>query len=446
MTGAMISQQLERQGFDPLALEDAARLAADVLSAFAASAATGGDPEQVWWVPGRLEVLGKHTDYAGGRSLVAAVPRGFLVAARRRADRRVHLVDARRGDVMALEIDAPRVTLRGWRHYVEVVVRRLARNFPGAALGADIAFGSNLPTAAGLSSSSALLVGIASALAWVGGLADRPEWTANLRSPLDRAGYFACLENGLTFGSLAGDAGVGTHGGSEDHAAIVCGKAGLLSEYAFVPPRHVGDVELPAEWRFVIATSGVAAEKTGAALASYNRLSHGVQVLLDLWNTVHERRTSLADALRSSPDALERLSALVSKTRGDGWDSESLQRRLTHFVREDGRVPEAARGFEEGNAERLAAITLASQQDAESLLGNQIAETIALASSARQLGAIGACSFGAGFGGSVWALVPHDRSSAFARDWIAAYRTRCAAAANAVTFTAIPSLPLTTFL
>ena len=38
-------------------------------------------PEHAWWIPGRLEVFGKHTDYAGGRTLVAALPRGFVVLA-----------------------------------------------------------------------------------------------------------------------------------------------------------------------------------------------------------------------------------------------------------------------------------------------------------------------------------------------------------------------------
>ncbi len=45
------------------------------------------------WVPGRIEVLGKHTDYAGGRSLLAAVERGFCVAAAPRKDAIVHVVD-----------------------------------------------------------------------------------------------------------------------------------------------------------------------------------------------------------------------------------------------------------------------------------------------------------------------------------------------------------------
>ena len=56
---------------------------------------TGHDPSWTWFVPGRIEVFGKHTDYAGGRSLLAAVPRGFAVVAGSREDQLVRVIDAR---------------------------------------------------------------------------------------------------------------------------------------------------------------------------------------------------------------------------------------------------------------------------------------------------------------------------------------------------------------
>src|SRR6187397_125333 len=103
----------------------------------------GRPPEHVWWVPGRLEVFGKHTDYAGGRTLVCAVPRGFVVAARSRTDGQLHVSDAKRNEAFSLD-PADRTVYTGWRHYVEVVARRLARNFPGVAPGADVSIASDL--------------------------------------------------------------------------------------------------------------------------------------------------------------------------------------------------------------------------------------------------------------------------------------------------------------
>ena len=63
-----------------------------------------------------------------------------------------------------------------------------------------------------------------------------------------------------------------------------------------------------------------------------------------------------------------------------------------------------------------------SQQLAERLLGNQIPQTIRLARLARENGAAAASAFGAGFGGSVWALVAVDRAAEFLAAWKAAYR------------------------
>src|SRR3954466_4396137 len=117
-----------------------------------------GPPQHVFWVPGRLEVFGKHTDYAGGRTLVAAVPKGFAVAAGPRAGSEVHVFDALREQGVVLdsrgreanrEGDIARTT--GWRNYVQAVVRRLGSNFPGLGLGANLVFASDLPRASGMS-------------------------------------------------------------------------------------------------------------------------------------------------------------------------------------------------------------------------------------------------------------------------------------------------------
>lgn len=79
---------------------------------------------------------------------------------------------------------------------------------------------------------------------------------------------------------------------------------------------------------------------------------------------------------------------------------------------------------------------------AETRLGNQIPETITLVSLAKELGAPAASSFGAGFGGSVWALVETTGADGFATDWLAAYRRRCPAAGErASALSTVPSPP-----
>jgi galactokinase len=384
-----------------------------------------GAAEHLFWVPGRLEVFGKHTDYAGGQTLVSAVPRGFVVAVARRGDGRVHIIDAvRRQDVWIDGRETDRGAnpesghaQTGWRNYVQTVVRRLSRNFPGPTIGADIILASDLPRASGMSSSSALMIGAAAALGRVGGIHTRPEWITNIRQGLDAASYYACIENGMSFGTLAGDAGVGTHGGSEDHAAIVAGKPGSLSSFAFVPLRHVDDVRMPDDWCFVVTPSGIAADKTGGAKGPYNNLARGAAVLLSLWNGSYEQSASLAAALATAPDAAVRLRELTGRSRVEDWSPGKLTNRLDHFIRENARIPLAVEAFRQADAAALDRLSADSQRDAEILLGNQVPETAALAGSARGLGAFAASSFGAGFGGSVWALLHRDAARDFTVRW-----------------------------
>jgi galactokinase len=293
-----------------------------------------------------------------------------------------------------------------------------------------------------MSSSSALIIAVAVALGRLGDVQNHPAWTANIRTRLDAAGYYACIENGRRFASLEGDGGVGTHGGSEDHTAIVDGRPGHVSAYAFVPPRSIGSATIPDAWRFVVAPSGVAARKTAEANIPYNRLSAGVSRLLEIWNwqmgrpaeagsrdTRNEhslppsggrsdaQAASLAAALRSDPHAYERLRDLCAAGATDEAPAGWLRDRLDHFVREDARVEEALAAFASGDGAAIGGLAADSQEDAEALLRNQVPATSALAAEARRLGALAACSFGAGFGGAVWALVHASDAEGFAIRW-----------------------------
>ncbi len=431
MTGSSLAAALLEHGMDPDERVGKDTLFAGVVETHALL--RGKAPDHAWWVPGRLEVFGKHTDYAGGRTLVCALPRGFAVVASARDAGAVRVHDAWRGDSVTVAAQSGAPSHTGWRRYVEVVVHRLARNFPGCAFGADIVLASDLPRAAGMSSSSALVIAVAAALGAIGEVRKHRAWQANIRTPLDAAAYYACVENGRRFGGLDGDAGVGTHGGSEDHAAIVQGRPGHVSAFAFVPPRAIDNARVSERWRFVLAPSGAAARKTGAAQEPYNRLASGAATLLALWNTQSHvpPAVSIGAVLASGDRAADQLRALAKASSVPGWPADALQRRLDHFVREDARVPRALAAFRAVDAEALRTLSVESQADAETLLGNQVRETIALARAALDLGACAACSFGAGFGGSVWALVERDRAPAFARRW------------RRDAFVASPGLPLT---
>jgi galactokinase len=302
------------------------------------------------------------------------------------------------------------------------VIRRVARNFPGARRGADLAFLSDLPLASGMSSSSAFMVAVFLAIADVNHLSDDPAYRQAVTTPEDLAGYLATVENGQSFGPLTGDRGVGTFGGSEDHTAMLCCRAGELSQYSFCPVRHERQVAIPSGYRFVVAVSGVKAEKTGAAKDAYNRASLAVRAILDAWRAASGRPDqSLAEAVCRGGAADVR--EVVERAAIDGFATATLVCRFEQFVEESTViVPSAGDALARGDVAAFGDLADRSQHLAERWLGNQVPETVTLARSARELGAGAASAFGAGFGGSVWALVPEREAEAFAARWEARYR------------------------
>ncbi|CAE8653446.1 unnamed protein product, partial [Polarella glacialis] len=92
-------------------------------------------PCRAFWVPGRIEVVGKHTDYAGGRSLLCAINRGFCVVTVDRQDTLLRAVSLQfesgsEDSVVEVALD-PNLEVRSdhWSNYVSTAVRRLSQNF-----------------------------------------------------------------------------------------------------------------------------------------------------------------------------------------------------------------------------------------------------------------------------------------------------------------------------
>lgn len=388
-----------------------------------------------FWVPGRIEVLGKHTDYGGGRSLLCAVERGVCVVAHARdvdpmparngkPAELVRVRDANSGETVEFELSPDVAPMPGrWSNYPITVARRVAMNFALPMRGADIVFASDLPPAAGVSSSSALVVAIFLALSGVNDLPDRPEYRANIHSSEDLGGYLGCVENGLDFKSLYGRLGVGTFGGSEDQTAILCSRPNSLVQYSFCPVMFERAISLPTSYRFVIAASGVAAEKTGAVLAHYNRVSTRLSVGLEVWRHATGRTdASMGEAITSSPDARERIREVLSTTTNSEYTSSSLVERFDQFYTEANEIiPAAGDALARGDLTAFGNLVAQSQDGAERGLGNQIPETVTLVRQAREFGAVAASAFGAGFGGSVWALVDSPSVETFRRKWSDAY-------------------------
>lgn len=394
-------------GLGPLATEAVAGLLAN------ARHGLEGEPTWAWWVPGRIEVLGKHTDYAGGQVLNCATDVGLVVVARPRRDAMVHIRS--NGQALTLPLAVTATGSGGMSTYVAAVARRLSRHFPGISTGVDLSIAANLPAASGMSSSSALVIAVHLALAEANQLRERPEYQAGLATDEDLVPYLGCHENGAGYRQFAGEAGVGTSGGSQDHAAILMSQSGQLNQWSFSPFHRLATVAWPNDLILTVAVSGVLAEKSAAARGHFNRVADRVRAAAAAWNAASGSNDASIGAaiLRTDPTAV--LTAIRDP---------DLRLRATQTVIETTEIiPGAVAALRSGDLATFGALTARSQAMAVTHLQNQVPETIALVASAHSHGAVAASSFGAGFGGAVWAAF-RRRDIDAADQWLADYRQR----------------------
>ena len=399
--------------------------------------------ETAWRVPGRVEVLGKHTDYAGGSVLVGAIDRAITARARRVTGPPASLTATTDGgDPVTLRAGVdPGLEPGHWGRYLQTVLDRLTLNF-GVGTAAHLSISSDLPPASGMSSSSALVCATALALASLNGWDADPRWIESMPDRLSLAGYLAAVEGGRSWRDLPGTSGVGTRGGSEDHTGMLCGAQNRLLLAGFDPMRIDQTISFPTQWALVVGVSGVLAHKTGAALEDYNRGPNTVQAVLARWNEATGRTdASLAGAVKhligdatgeqaAGDPALKDLLRLCDP----GYERQRIEQFLVESLV---LVPDGARLIAAADP-GMGEVLERSQELADRGLRNQVPQTRLMVSLAREAGAIGASSFGAGWGGSVYALVPADDAEDFAPQWLQTYRDRAPEAERAATIVTRP--------
>jgi galactokinase len=372
------------------------------------------------FVPGRIELFGKHVDYGGGPSLTCAIGEG-ITAEFEPMDRPViELRDDLTGRTARVPLRAD--ARPGGAHggtYVAAVARRMTRDFAPLKVGVRMHTASSLPRSSGLSSSSAFITLLAIAVARVNALPDRARWRKYIPTRLAFAEYCGAIEMGAPFGPFPGERGVGTRGGAQDHTAILCNDADSVGAFRYLPAEVMGRATFPAHWSILVGVSGVRATKSGGAREDYNRASDLVSSLLTRWNAAEGRSdVSLAAALGSSTQAPERLAQLAAY----GDDAPLQLARLEQFRAETERiVPSALVAISSADHAALGRLAVESQQRAEVALRNQIPETMFLTRAAMAAGAHASTAFGAGFGGAVWAIVDTADADAVEARWRASY-------------------------
>jgi galactokinase len=430
MTLAGFARALDRESTTSPALVPHRKAGQELLGKLASRfRPSSRQPVTLGFVPGRLEVLGRHTDYAGGHSLVCAIERGFLFAAARN-DRGTVRMAGVLSEFEPIEFPAAASLVPSpgsWATYPVTMTQRLAANLGtrGKLAGVDVVFSSTLPVGSGMSGSSALMMMTFLALAEANGLAASRRFRAEIADGEDLAMYLACCENGQSFRGLAGNRGVGTFGGSEDHTAILNGRAGMLSLYQYAPTVHKADLSWPAEHLFVVCFSGVRAEKTKAALDRYNLASRraldATTACNAAWGTENENLRGVLDHAEGHHG---RRAMIVIERALAGTPRElRLADRVRDFALEDRRyLPEAERALCRRDLRRFGRMIDLSHAASRRYLGNIVPQVDFLQRIAGRLGAHGASGFGAGFGGAMFAVVAESRAAEFTARWEQEYR------------------------
>ncbi len=339
--------------------------------------------QRVARAPGRINLIGEHIDYCGLPVLPLAIDRAVRVTFREAESSRCRFtnVDPAYGERVfdLAELDA--ATEPGdWGAYLVAAARELVERH-GLSVGIDALVSSDLPVAAGLSSSSALVIAAGLALLEANGLDVPPPALAEAMAAAERH--------------------TGTRGGGMDQAVSLMAEEGhaCLIEFG---PLAVRPVPLPSGWRFVVADSMMPAEKSGWAQAAYNSGSV----------VAHEALVAMAEGLEPGGQAdltygglisEYGVSELLSRARGAALDDAHF-RRFRHVVTEADRVQHARTAMERGDLEAFGTAMNASHGSLRDDCGVSCPELDEIVGIARDAGAAGARLTGAGFGGCAIAL------------------------------------------
>ena len=311
--------------------------------------------------PGRINLMGRHIDHQGGTVNVMAVNREITLVAAPRNDDVVSLTNTdekhfseqvfRISDLVANlnwddwqhVIDGPRIqrmldAARGdWANYVKAAILRLQEQFRDRRLrGLDIMVSGDIPMGAGLSSSSALVVGAAQAVN-----------TFN-RLPVSGRRLVSLCGEGEWF--------VGTRGGAADHAAIKLSRRGYVTRVGFFPFRIEDSAKFPPGYNLVVCNSGVYAGKSKGARNTFNakvtayhigrvwfkmlhpELAPKIEHLRDI-NAKHLglSRTEFAHALRQLPRRVTRAQVQTAFSQMAEAERDRIERLfLSHEAPTDG--------------------------------------------------------------------------------------------------------------
>jgi galactokinase len=348
-----------------------------------------GRAPRLFRAPGRVNLIGEHTDYNDGFVLPIALDRDTVAAASERDDRRLVARSADGGEPGEIDLDAAPTARRGtWLDYVEGTARVVEERF-GRLRGADLLVAGDVPVGAGLSSSAALEISVGTALAALAGL------------PLDGRAL-----------ALAGQAAehrfVGTRCGIMDQLASVLGRAGHA---LFVDCRSLDVRAIPVH------------PERAAVLVFDSGVRH--QHSSGEYNVRRAQCEEAVARLAARRAGIRALRDVTPAELGEAGLPEPLRRRARHVVTEIARTEEAAAALTRGDLAGFGRLMYASHASLRDDYEVSVPELDALVEAAAATsGVLGARMTGGGFGGCAIALVERARVQFAGASIAAAYANR----------------------
>jgi galactokinase len=347
------------------------------------------DDARLFAAPGRVNLIGEHTDYNDGFVFPVAIDRATVVAAGRRTDRHVRIHSRNLNETISFDLDHPGPRCRGlWIDYVEGIAQALKSR--GAELvGADLMLESDVPVGSGLSSSAALEVSVGLALLSVSGA------------------KFEKVELALA-GQQAEHTYVGIKCGIMDQLIAVMGQKGYA---LLIDCRSLDSTLVPldtSQSAIVVCDSHV---KHELASSEYNRRREQCEKGVEILRVALPGITALRDVSEKEFEKNEHLLP------------DLVKRRCRHVVTENARTLSAVEALRAGNLQEFGRLMVGSHNSLRDDYEVSCVELDSLVNAAMSVeGVAGARMTGGGFGGCTVNIVSRDSLESFKEVVTSAYR------------------------
>ena len=354
---------------------------------------SGASPTHFSRAPGRVNLIGEHTDYNGLPVLPMALRQEIRIYFTPRRDNKVRVVNQEREfqpREFSISENIPPDASGDWGNYLRAPCQALARRFR-ASRGFDALVDSTLPVASGLSSSSALVIAMGRALLHANEFS-LP--TLEFAEEMARAERYT-----------------GTQGGGMDQAISAGAVEGHASRIEFDPLRMF-EILVPSRWRFVVAHTLVRAEKSGKAQEAYNLRTRECKEALAAIGPTLEGADWFKEGALSYPRLLKHICIQELVELAEEHLTGVTLKRFRHVVTEGTRVYDAEQALKRGDFLTFGLLMTSSHESLRMDYEVSSPELDALVELALGAGATGARLTGAGFGGCVVALTDTARAEA----------------------------------